>query len=436
MDERPERLKGRWAKGIVFLLVVGMALVAALLYRFRMGDSPFVDKGSGPKEVYLVLRSQYQVPMGHSVIKFQTAGLLAWVGEHWQKEIALEEMGCPSGISLAMEEWGSSPPENLGQLRKFVATIGAEGAIFYDDHAIQCLTDDDEIDTPWYLFDDVFAAAYPERVSYLLRQDWSLPEASGATGFILEGMPLQRVVKGEGEGCVYAVFLSAYDGMTVEDITGSYRFDGVRIPEFAKYLRELQMSSSENRSTASEEWPEELVMVRSLAQASGEDSLDGFLRQVDKNEMNRRCSHAGELNDYRFRLDNPAMKSKPGGAPVTAPHPPLAGVAFMRGDAASTVKDWLVFDEHLRLTEIEDTSMWIRFMREPLIQASSHLCQIRFIQETRARPGLDYAGNAQTWAYIFFDDLWLEENRNLGESILGYATGGEVLRCGEELEPQ
>lgn len=400
---------------------------------FRSTPHPPSDD-SAPKAVYLVMRSEYEVPVGHRVLKFEEAGLLAWFQKYWQDEQALEEMCAPSNILSAMEEWGGSAPGSLAKLKDFAATIHSEQGITFDEHAIQCFHDDDEVDTPWYFFDDVFSSRCPERVAYLLREDWQLPEASSDQGLKLETEDVKQVTEGPGEGCVYGVFLSAYDGMTISGITGNFRFDGVRIPGFAKYLAHGKSPMIDHWSGSKKAmWPEELLLVRSLLLKSDQESFDGFLKTVSHQDLNLRCKEARELNDFRFNLRNPDAKM-PGKLPVDRSAIEDPG-HFLEGDAAACEKDWLVFEQHLqRSAEKSKSSGWTFSMREPLVQASPHLCQIRFIEDSHYEPR-GYAGKrANTWAYIFFDDLWLAANRELGESILRYGAGAEVLKVGEELE--
>lgn len=387
-----------------------------------------------PKTVYLVMRSQYEVPVGHRVLKFEEPGLLAWFQKYWRKEGVLEELKAPFAIASAMEEWKGRAPADLSQLRKFAATIYSEGGIIFDEHAIQSIHNDDEIDTPWYLFDDSLALRHPERVAYLLHEDWRLPESFASEGIKLDGKDLKHVTEQAGEGSVYGVFLSAYDGGTVTDITGNFRFDGVRLPVFAKYLAEGTSPVKEQwDGTNAAAWPEELLLLRSLVLKSGQESFEGFLRMVSPQDLNHRCKEARELNSFRFGLRTRHGSKKPGSTTIgtSAISDPSR---FLEGDADICKKDWQIFEWHLhKLEEKNKSSAWTHSMREPLIQASSHLCQIRFIEDSTLSLSDAKRHHTHTWAYFFFDDLWLAENRVLGESILRYGAGEDVLQVGEDL---
>ena len=53
------------------------------------------------------------------------------------------------------------------------------GEIRYEPHALQVLTDDDEIELAYYIFDDHYLGEHPGRAAYLLHRDWKLPTTTG-----------------------------------------------------------------------------------------------------------------------------------------------------------------------------------------------------------------------------------------------------------------
>ena len=166
-------------------------------------DSKRDEAGS----VYFVLRSEYEAPLGHRVVEFCDESVLDWVQNHWPNkelikairrgddEVPDRRMNEIFGFDVcgfysvweAMAAWGKTPPSTEEELAKFFRRIDyGEGELIAIDHAIQAYSDDDEIEICWYLFDRHFAQQFPERIAFLLQDDWRLPEEFSAEGLLLD----------------------------------------------------------------------------------------------------------------------------------------------------------------------------------------------------------------------------------------------------------
>lgn len=367
-------------------------------------------------KVYLVSRSEYEVPRGHRVTVYDCPDLLTWFQDHWAsaklgKVVAGEGLAVDGGhtgrsafseVFLEMKE--KQPPRNGSQLKTFLAGCPTEGAILFSEHAIQGVTDNDEIDEAWYLFDEEFANANPGRVRYLLHDELWMDEGVAA-GTALPEMRMKAGNPGQagGEGRVYCVFASAQDGATIREITGNLRFDGMRLPQFRDYLcnREIAIVPGRYRDREAE-WTEELLLLRSALLRSAPQSFDRALKDLGPIGINQWLPHARTLSDLTYHLKQPR---------------------FLAGDRASCERDWNQLE--VKIATKDPSSYWQRELLPPLIQTSPHFCQIRFHDKLVGKPVDPDIHFARAW--FFFDDLWVAAHPELGESLLRYGAGWDVL---------
>jgi hypothetical protein len=368
-------------------------------------------------KVYLVSRSEYEVPRGHRVTVYDSPDLLTWFQDYWasaklEKVVSGEELAVDGGhtgwsafsqVFQEMEE--KQPPENWSQLKVFLSECPTEGAILVSEHAIQGITDDDEIDKAWYLFDEEFAKANPGRVSYLLHDDWRMDEAVAAAGTVVPEIKMKAGNPGQGAGVgrVYCVFASAQDGVTIGEITGNLRFDGMRLPQFRDYLcgREVAIVPGRYRDREAE-WTEELLLLRLALLRSAPQSFDQVLKDLGPTGVNEWLPHARALSDLTYQLKQPQ---------------------FLAGDRASGEQDWKQLEE--KISAKETSGSWRHEMQPPLVQTSPHFCQIRFHEKSAMTDGRSETHFARSW--FFFDDLWVAAHPELAESLLRYGAGWDVL---------
>src|SRR5262249_47162243 len=137
-------------------------------------------------------RSHYEGPSGKHVRRFDADSVLGWFQQVWetakqagdaaewvQSEIGTSVYGFAS-IFEAAREHDLSPPTSDRKLKSYLEEhLYVEGEIRYKPHAIQVLTDDDEIELAYYVFDDHYRCQHSGKADYLLHEDWRLPTASG-----------------------------------------------------------------------------------------------------------------------------------------------------------------------------------------------------------------------------------------------------------------
>src|SRR5579884_2952205 len=167
--------------------------------------------------VYFAYRCAYANPSGKHVVRFDDDTVLAWFQRHWAHLCHVEESDARLEALLGIDVYGleslfrhaaehnlPAPASGAALQRYLDEHLYAEGSIVYSPHAIQVLTDDDEISLPYFFFDGHFLARHGERAAFLLTEGWRLPGGAGKGGFraSIPTEPL-RLPGGKGEGTVY-----------------------------------------------------------------------------------------------------------------------------------------------------------------------------------------------------------------------------------------
>ena len=128
-----------------------------------------------------------------------------------------------------------------------------EGEVTCQPHALQMLTDDDELQMAYYFFDDRFLAKRGKRAAFLLNEGWQLPGGSGDKLFRPQETVDVLEPSGSGKGMTFLAILAFYDSGNLYDIEGPRAFEGVRLPDLARHLLVNE----------GEDWPRELTALRS-----------------------------------------------------------------------------------------------------------------------------------------------------------------------------
>ena len=142
--------------------------------------------------VDFVYRSHYEGPSGKHVRRLEGDSVLGWFQAVWERakeaddasEWVKSEIGTSiygfASIFEAAREHDLPPPTSDRKLKSYLEEhLYVEGEIKYKPHALQVLTDDDEIELAYYVFDDEYVNQHPGRAAYLLHEDWRLPATSG-----------------------------------------------------------------------------------------------------------------------------------------------------------------------------------------------------------------------------------------------------------------
>ncbi|MBC8138214.1 MAG: hypothetical protein H8F28_20230 [Fibrella sp.] len=352
--------------------------------------------------VYFALRTHYGYPTGKYLRYFsEDESVLAWFQKRWQgfddtgdsspawgyvKEMVGAEVYGFASLFTAIAEHKIPVPRTTRGLAAILRKhLYVEGEILISTHAIQVLTDDDELELAYYFFDDHYLEKEPEKAAYLLHEDWELPTdtelfvAVRPTTIYGETLPSG----GSGVGVVYVVFLSFYDSSNLTDLDGVYRIPGIRLPQLMAYLRD---------SPPGEGWVVDLELLRALTatpggQSGGERTLHDALNEAATIPI-------AEIDDVLYKMD------------------------FGKGKPS---------EDRARLAKVlvkNPTTDALKSGKYSLVQTEEHIAQLCLHSGTWSLPSGDIS---LYYRWIFFDDVWLSAHPALGKAILRFGTRWDVL---------
>ncbi len=359
------------------------------------------------KKLYFVVRNGYQIPLGHRVVEFEADNIIEWVQKHWVTD-EVDEMHSDNLVGRvynfdsiwdAMLEYGNKSPRNTTELKEWAELISVEGEVIVEDGYLSTITDDDEICVEWCFFTEEFKLQHPERVDYALHPTWEFPltfEEQGQEVNLHSIIPLKKLSDAE-EGTTYCVFLTARDGSTIQDVTGSFKFEGIRLPEFGNYLRETENPMKQGwDGNMRPFWEAEIILLKAHLILQGVKSIPELFTQMGEevNKLNANCSPLGN------KL--------------------YADPFFMVGDREKLIQDT---QELQSLCDSQgERSVWKHKTASPRVQTSEHFCQIRF-HEIVYDPDQNHDQTEHLSSVFYFDDLWIAANPVLAESLIRYSKG-------------
>ncbi|MER7283241.1 hypothetical protein ABT369_53315 [Dactylosporangium sp. NPDC000244] len=195
-----------------------------------------------------VYRSHYEGPWSKRIRRLPDASVLDWFRRGWHEdpqtwpdaELGGYVYGLAS-IFRAAHEHNLPRPETVDELRRqlhehLYVEGPAEDCIRLDEHSLRARTNDDEVELAYFFLDD---SAPADRVAYVVH-DGPLPMTFTDT---------------EGEPTTFAVFLTYYDGLSL-DTPPPFVFPGITLPELPAHLRATEPDE--------DTWPPELQVLRAL----------------------------------------------------------------------------------------------------------------------------------------------------------------------------
>ncbi len=335
--------------------------------------------------VYFVYRSHYEGPSGKHVQKLPGDSVLDWFKSVWndaknapdaaawvKSTLGGDVYGLASIFEAAREE-SLKPPRTDEELEESLfGHLHVEGNLLYQPHAVQVLTDDDEIELAYYFFDDHYLQEHTGQAAYLLHDDWRLPTSS-AREFHIPDIDTKEIhPPGTGSGATFLAFLAAYDSSSLSDIDiqAPCRIDGVRLPQLGDYLR---------NAMPDEKWPFELKLLRSQlpSGATGEPGLRAAIERVARLptlEINEQSPADGglgtvevasaELEKILKRIDNRTDGFDPAKSRTsTSDH--IAQMCLHIGDyfGQDLYHQWILFDDLWAGTNVELAEGVLRFAK-------------------------------------------------------------------------
>ncbi len=351
--------------------------------------------------VHFVYRSHYDNPTCFHVKRFEAGSVLAWFQSIWQP-VRADDAGDHADQLLGThvysfgnlfekiddEEW--PVPKTMKALAERLNDALYIGEMKGGKNHIQILTDDDELEMAVYIFDDHYAAKHPDRVAFLMRDDWRLPDGMANGKFKPPPGVTKALTVRTGdkvlEGKTYFAHFAAYDSGGLTDLDPGDLcgvIHGVRIPDLARGLIRVQDMFKE-----------------------AEDSFHLSLAEVMTGlEPAFRTAKGTEL------LLQKAVRANPNDTACWAAY-----------------SDWLL--ENARPTLLERIlakcnapSGTIKDSRNPkrdLVLVQEHIAQV-----CKHRAKWDRSNSYHH--FVFFDDLWANAHPDLAASLLRAANRWDVL---------
>lgn len=393
--------------------------------------------------VYFVYRSQYETPNLNQVKVFDDASVLAWFQRIWNLGDNFEDASECADTLLGFHVYGfdsifrkiaehqlKAPVNDSSLARLLEKHLYVEGELICSPHCIQVLTDDDELDVAYYIFDDVFLDENKGKAEFLLLDGFELPteekSESDVTEFDIRAALNFISTAGGGDGFLFFATMSEYgSGGNLTDIDGGWVIEGLRLPDLPEYLSAILSDRGEPGYA-----PVELLLLRSQLFSDGgndTDAADSNLTALlsdprNKGSWQKYLNSQPEPEKLKTRILENALKA--------CMQFPVQNFDygydwnFASGKLISVGKDevW----EHLRMS--------LDASNEPLkskLQVDTHVAQVS-IHTDRWNLGNNSVDLYNRW--ILFDDIWARNYPELANSILSYATRWDALSATEQVD--
>jgi uncharacterized protein (TIGR02996 family) len=267
-----------------------------------------------------------------------------------------------------------------------------EGEVLVEPHAVQALDDDDELQMTFHIFDDQFLEAHPDRAAWLTHKEWDLPPGA-AESFKPPVKTRLLAPRGRWEGTTYSVLLTYYDSCSMEDCGGADRIEGIRLPQLARFLFEVEIAEDN-------ELPLELTDLREaiLRTPRGLDRMEKAFRK----EIRKDPRDDAAWNVHGDWLEERGRKR----AELTL---------LDRGLEAICKKPAGRYSGELRPKRGKNLSR--RLIQDHVAQASLHTATLHYPR-----------GRHEMYAFwVLFDDLWAGAHPDLATSLLRLLDRWDVL---------
>ena len=371
--------------------------------------------------VHFVTRSPYNKPAQKYQRLFEAESLLSWFQKHWselpQEESDVDQIGLADSF-CDIAELELPPPESFDQFKDYVENVlDIPGEVCCSPHSLQILTDDDELQMADYLFDDQFCQEHRDLSAFLLFEPWELPADAGSGTFDAPQKINAITPAGDGEGQVFLALMNCYDSENLYDLAGAYRLDGLRLPEFSRYLSTV---------TPDRTWPFELRLLRAHL-LSGRQPLESEeAKRVEQigsqpgdhsawEEYSRWLAQAGR-NPAEMTLLERALQQ-------VAKLPPRQ-ILYASDDAESQFGTEDLASAQTQLHEVMDRLGHVprHDPSQSVVRVDEHIAQVA-ISDTSA-----YGDEVHVFhQWFLFDDLWGCAHRDLASGILRFARRWDVL---------
>jgi uncharacterized protein (TIGR02996 family) len=377
--------------------------------------------------VYFVHRTHYDSTSGKVLTRFDDDNVSDWVRRNWALGRANPERAAEL---FPFEVYGFTifsraheidpPPDSDKALAAWLeAEIYAEGEVLCElPHLVTVLSDDDELEFVYYIFDDHYASRYPERVAFLLHDDWRLPAGSADKTFRPKEPVNDDEARGKGKGAIYWTCEAFEDSCNFSDGLGNaIRIKGVRVPDLARYLA---------RHEPSDDWSDYWQLLRAMLFATGttKDPLEDRFREALLDDPDDKATWAA-YSDWLAEHGLPAA----GLSVLEQAFRSLAGYPMCQlpNEAWEAVRQGTVREARAALDAAMAAHPPGRTSHDPartrvhITQNVAQLC-LHVGDWGHHRGRLDVYHH-----WIFFDDRWAAAHKAMANSLLRFTRSAEML---------
>lgn len=347
-------------------------------------------------DLFFVFRNQHEGPLSKRVRRIRGSSVLEWFQMAWYEavqspdpEVWVNEVfgGFVPGLASlfqAVADEGLDAPDTWNELQELLQdhlyVPGDTDDIRQSSRALRVRTQHDDIEMAYYMFDAAYAAAHPDRCSYLLHDEWPLPTDASNASFEPEIRTAPMLPAGAGEGATYVCLLTNYHNGSLRDLRVRV-FPGVRLPGLAAHLRGVTPVATERRGQGNfawfDTWPMELRLLRAMVE-SGDTTIEPALQRCNRYPISHVATHI--------------QHTRVGIGPHAQAHEDFA-------DAALEAR-------HVK-----------RDIERSRISVAEHIAQMSL--------WANHTYGYQQW--FLFDDRWAGAHAHLACSLLRYASGWDPL---------
>ena len=208
-------------------------------------------------KIYLWYRANTAGPAGKHLTVVEAESILELIQRTWPVGIEIDEAGeweeeierrgkallgpgfaCGlMGLHCYAVEKALKAPKDLHETCWLLESSGVTHAIQWAG-PLTILATDDVYEMALYLFDEDYAAHNQDKVAWMLREEWQLPDGS-ANGVVRPIVNCAEESEFDGEGFTVAILLLSEDhyGLSNLEYSGfSVEVSGVRLPDFPRHL--------------------------------------------------------------------------------------------------------------------------------------------------------------------------------------------------------
>lgn len=204
--------------------------------------------GLSPEIIHFVYRHRDE-PLGKRVVTLRAKSILHWFQWLWGEVTNYKSKGKEhefddkylggdvysfAGIPLGIRESSLPCPKSVEDVERLLEYTYNE-EVRVNEHTARVLSDDDEVDLCYYFFSAEYALKNPERVTYLLHSDTTLPTNWIRGSYEMPSAVDPAIEEQPDEGTLYALdFELGQPGYF--EVANSSRVAGIRLPDLEPVL--------------------------------------------------------------------------------------------------------------------------------------------------------------------------------------------------------